>query len=213
MFNIFKGKGKGNSQRTLDSPAELQAGDIIVLKERRSLPPELQGQQLEVSAVGTYQYSSSVDKEFTLRTMDSKTYYMSVDDNDGDPILCFTLKIPRQSVLDIFDGDEFSLLWEADFPSLTVKSRPEEYSNWLTESYQQIIKNEEGYFYNRDCVEKSPSTRLDDDGEELRYHECEGVPDDNFGLSVEVWGDGETDVFLEIYTPIDVVDELWPHAE
>ena len=109
MFSYFK-KNK-DSLRTLSNPAELKIGDIVALKERRSLPPELQGQQLEVTHVGTYQYSSSIEKEFTLRSVDSTSYYMSVDDNDGDPILCFTNKIPRESVLEIFNEDEFARLW------------------------------------------------------------------------------------------------------
>ena len=211
MFSYFK-KKKG-SLRTLSNPAELKIGDIVALKERRSLPPELQGQQLEVTHVGTYQYSSSIEKEFTLRSADSTSYYMSVDDNDGDPILCFTNKIPRESVLEIFNEDEFARLWEPEFINLKVQSKPEQYASWLTDNYHQIIKDEEGYYYNHDCTEKPPSRRIDDDGEELRYHECEGAPDNNRSLIVEVFGNGETNVFLEVSTPLDVIDELWPNAD
>lgn len=211
MFSYFK-KKKG-SLRTLTNPGELKIGDIVALKERRSLPPELQGQQLEVTHVSTYQYSSSIEKEFTLRSADSTSYYMSVDDNDGDPILCFTNKIPRGSVLEIFDEDEFSQLWEPEFINLKVRSKPDQYAHWLTDSYQQIIKDEEGYYYNHDCTDKPPSRRSDDDGEEFRYHECEGAPDNDRSLIVEVFGNGETDVFLEVSTPLDVIDELWPNAD
>ncbi|MCZ6525380.1 MAG: hypothetical protein O6928_02290 [Gammaproteobacteria bacterium] len=211
MFSYFK-KKKG-SLRTLNNPGELKIGDIVVLKERRSLPPELQGQQLEVTHVGTYQYSSSIEKEFTLRSADSTSYYMSVDDNDGDPILCFTNKIPRESVLEIFNEDEFAQLWEPEFINLKVRSKPEQYTSWLTDNYHQIIKDEEGYYYNHDCTDKPPSQRIDDDGEELRYHECEGAPDNNRSLIVEVFGNGETNVFLEVSTPLDVIDELWPNAD
>ena len=211
MFSYFK-KKKG-SLRTLNNPGELKIGDIVVLKERRSLPPELQGQQLEVTHVGTYQYSSSIEKEFTLRSADSTSYYMSVDDNDGDPILCFTNKIPRESVLEIFNEDEFAQLWEPEFINLKVRYKPEQYTSWLTDSYHQIIKDEEGYYYNHDCSDKPPSRRIDDDGEELRYHECEGAPDNNRSLIVEVFGNGETNVFLVVSTPLDVIDELWPNAD
>lgn len=211
MFDFFK--RKKNSQRHLSQPAQLQVGDIVVLKERLSLPGELQGQQLEVSHVGTYQYASGVEKEFTLRTAESASYYMCVDDNDGDPILCFTIKVPRESVLEIFHEDDFSQLWEPDFADLKVQSIPEQYTDWLTDNYHQIIKDEEGYFYNRDFGDKAPSTRLDDDGEEFRYHECEGAPDDDRSLIVEVFSSGETDVFLEVSTPLDVIAELWPNAD
>ncbi len=210
MRNFFK--KKQDSPRQLNGPKDLQLGDIVVLKERRALPPELQGQQFEVSHVNTYQYASSTEKEFTLRGADSSSYNMSVDDNDGDPVLCFTIKISRDIVLDIFDEDEFAQLWEPEFPSLTVRNSPERYAAWLTEEYHQIIKDEEAYFYNRDCAENPPSRQEDDDGEEMRYHECEGAPDDDRSLIVEVYGSGETDVSLEISTPVDVIAELWPHA-
>jgi len=211
MLSYFK--KKKDPSRSLDKPEELKLGDIVVLKERLLLPAELQGQQFEVSHVSTYQYASSVEKEFTLRSADSLSYYMSVDDNDGDPVLCFTKKIPRESVLEIFDEDDFAELWESDFASLKVVSKLEQYTDWLTDNYQQIIKDEEAYYYPHDCTDKSPSRRLDDDGEELRYHECEGEPDDNRSLIVEVFGSGETNVFLEVCTPLDVIAELWPHAE
>lgn len=211
MFGFFK-KNK-NPLRDLSSPGQLRSGDIVVLKERLSLPSELQGRQLEVSHVSTYQYASGVEKEFTLRTAESTSYYMSVDDNDGDPILCFTIKVPRKLVLEIFHEDDFAQLWEADFANLKVQSVPEQYAGWLTDNYRQVIKDEEGYFYDRDCGDEAPSGRLDDDGEEFRYHECVGDPDDDRSLLVEVFSGGETDVFLEVSTPLDVIDELWPNAD
>ena len=210
MFKLFKNKDK--KLRTLTHPDELEVGDIVGLKDRRSLPKELQGQQFEVTAVGSYQYASSTEREFTLRSEDSLSYYMSVDDNDGDPILGFSIKIPRDAVLKIFDEEEFAMLWEPEFPTLSVRHTPEAYASWLTDRYHQIVKSEEAYFYNRDLGDKPPSRRMDDDGEEFRYHECEGEPEDQYGLSIEVWASGETDVSLAVYTPQDVIDELWPHA-
>ncbi len=210
MFKIFQKKNE--TLRNLTKPEELKIGDIVVLKERRSLPPELQGQQLEVSHVGTYQYASCIEKEFTLRSADSTSYYMSVNDNDGDPLLCFTIKVPRKSVLNIFDEDEFAGLWEEEFVNLEVRSKPEQYAPWLTDCYHQNIKEEEGYFYDYDCADQLRTRSTDDDGEEFRRHECEGDPSDSHSLVVEVYDDGETDVFLEISTPLDVIDELWPNG-
>ncbi len=83
--------GGNDAPRTLTDPVQLQVGDIVSFKQRRSLPDQLQGQQLEVTKVGAYQYSETeITKELTLRSEDSKTYYLSVDDNDGDPLLCFS---------------------------------------------------------------------------------------------------------------------------
>ena len=210
MFNIFN-KDKKPAFRSLAQPQELQAGDIIILKERRILPPELQGQQLEVTGVATVQYSDGAEKELTLRSVDNKTYYMGVDDNDGDPKLCFSIKIPRKTVLAIFDTDNFAELWDEGFASLEIQDKPEEIAAWLADSYQQEVKDGEGYFYDRDCGDEPPSKLQDDDGQEFHFHECSALTDDHHSLSVQIWADGETDVFLEISTPIDVIADMLPH--
>ncbi len=212
MISLFK-KGKQKVQRSLTRPEELQAGDIIVLKERRSLPLVLQGQQLEVTNVGTYQYSDGIKKELTLRSIDNKTYFLSVNENDGVPGLCFSIKIPRKVVITIFDEDEFGQLWDADYVTLHVNNKPDEYASWLSDDYKQDISEAEGYYYDRDCSDKPPSDLEDDDGEEFRYHECTSMLDNNYSLSVEVWADGDTEVFLEVTTPVDVIAEMWPHGD
>lgn len=212
MISLFK-KGKKKDQRSLTGPEDLQTGDIIVLKERRSLPLELQGLQLEVTHVGTYQYSDGMKKELTLRSVDDKTYFLSVNENDDGPGLCFSIKVSRKAVLAIFDEDEFGQLWEPDYVTLQVNNKPEKYAAWLSDDYKQDVCEAEGYYYDRDCADKPPSDLQDDDGEEFRYHECTSMQDDNYSLSVEVWADGDTEVFLEVTTPVDVIAEMWPHGD
>ncbi len=199
--------GGDNAPRTLTDPGQLQVGDIIAFKQRRSLPDVLQGQQLEVTKVGGYQYSETeITKELTLRSEDNKTYYLSIDDNDGDPLLCFSIKVPESILFTLFDEDEFSELWGEEFVTLTVKEKPEELTGWLADSYTQRMKEGEAYYYNHDCGGKVPE---DDEGEELRYHECVGDVDGRY-LSVEIWGDGDTDISLVALSPVDVIEEMWP---
>ncbi len=208
MFKKFF--GGNDAPRTLTDPVQLQVGDIVAFKQRRSLPNGLQGQQLEVTKVGGYQYAETeVTKELTLRSEDNKTYYLSVDDNDGDPLLCFSVKVPESMVLTLFDEEEFSQLWGDDFVTLMVKEKPEELASWLADSYTQRMKEGEAYYYNHDCGGKVPE---DDEGEELRYHECVGDVEGRY-LSVEVWGDGDTDVSLVAICPGDVVEEMWPSEQ
>lgn len=210
MFNFFNQDNKPEI-RSLTRPEELQTGDIVILKERRTLPPELQGQQLEVTDIGTAQYSDGTEKSVTLRSVDNKTYYMCVDQNDGDPRLSFSIKVPRKIVLTLFDEDDFAQLWDEGFARLETKTKPENIADWLADSYQQDVKDGEGYYYDRDCADESPSKHQDDDGQEFRFHECSAITDDNHALSVEVWSDGETDIFLVISTPLDVIADMLPH--
>ncbi len=209
MFKkIFGGDKSG--PRALTEPSQLQVGDIIAFKQRRSLPDELQGQQLEVTKVAGYQYSETeITKELTLRSEDSKTYYLSVDDNDGDPLLCFSIKLPEKKLFTLFDENEFSELWGEEFVTLTVKEKPAELASWLADSYTQRMKEGEAYYYNKDCGGVVPE---DDEGEELRYHECVGDVDSRY-LSVEIWGDGDTDVSLVAFCPVDVIEEMWPSEQ
>lgn len=202
--------GGNDAPRTLTDPFQLQVGDIVSFKQRRSLPDQLQGQQLEVTKVGAYQYSETeITKELTLRSEDSKTYYLSVDDNDGDPLLCFSIKLPESRVLTLFDEEEFSQLWGDDFVTFPVKEKPEELASWLADHYTQRMKEGEAYYYNHDCGGKVPE---DEEGEELRYHECVGDIESRY-LSVEVWGDGDTDVSLVAICPVDVIEEMWPSEQ
>lgn len=210
MFNLFN-QDSESKIRSLTHPEELQTGDIVILKERRTLPYELQGQQLEVTDIGTAQYSDGTEKSVTLRSVDNKTYYLCVDQNDGDPRLSFSIKVPRKTVLTLFDEDDFTQLWDEGFARLETKTKPENIADWLADSYQQDVKDGEGYYYDRDCANESPSKHQDDDGQEFRFHECSAITDDNHALSVEVWSDGETDVFLVISTPLDVIADMFPH--
>ncbi len=206
MFKKIFGSNN-DTLRSLTEPMQLRAGDIVAFKQRSSLPDELQGQQLEVTKVGGYQYSESeITKELTLRSAENRTYYLSVDENDGDPLLCFSLKLPEAMVLTIFDEGEFSELWGEEFVTLSVKEKPAELAGWIADSYTQRMKEAEAYYYAYDCGNEVPE---DDDGEELRYHECVGDQDSRH-LSVEVWDDGDTDVSLVAVCPLDVIEGMWP---
>ena len=108
----FFNRKKNTETRTLSKPDELQVGDLVTLKERSSLPAELQGSDLEVISIGTYQYDGGLEKEITLRSTENKTYYLLLDDNDGDPLLCFSIKIERGMVDSLFDLDQFSILFD-----------------------------------------------------------------------------------------------------
>jgi hypothetical protein len=213
VFKKLFGRGD-KSPRQLNGVSDLQVGDIVSLKHRNELPDPLQGADLEVTNIGTYQYESCNSTEFTLKTAENDVYFLSMEDDDGEQTLCFSIKIKRGDVLSLFDENAFGLLWDEDsFPELTVNP-VEHLSPWVAERYYQNTKGAQGYFYNEDCRAKALSEYVSDDdgGEQFQYHECEGN-DDRFGVSVEVWSDGTTDVYLQVFTRTDVIEQFHPHGE
>jgi len=208
---------KDTATRSLTKAIELEVGDIVVLNERQSLPKILRSQELEVTSVGTHQYSDGIEKELTFRSIDNKTYYMSIDDNDGDPLLCFSIKIERAEVETLFDLGQFARLFEdASYAQLEVKSIPERLKDWVGgDNYHQTLSHGEGYYFKDDLIAKGviPSSHEDESSEAFRFHECESSDNDDYGLLVEIWSSGETDVFLSVSTPLDVVAEMWPNGK
>lgn len=212
MFENLFGN-KDSSDRKLTSVNDLIVGDIVVFKERLSLPTEIQGQQFEVIKSAGYYYSDGLVKELTLRNANNDSYFLSYDDNDGDPELLLSRKVSRKQVSQLFDENDFSQLFDENkFPCLKVQNSLAELKGWINDDYQQEEKLVEAYYYDRDCSENPPNNFDDDDGEELRYHECEAA-DDNYYLTVEIWEDGTTEVSVGLCCPEDVVEGLLPKNE
>lgn len=212
----FFNRKKNTETRTLSKPDELQVGDLVTLKERSSLPAELQGSDLEVISVGTYQYDDGLEKEVTLRSTENKTYYLLVDDNDGDPLLCFSIKIERAMIESLFDLEQFSILFDDDYAQIKTQDITVLPEGWTKEGvYIQTEKDVEGYFYQDDLIVKkiTASSMQNDKCEEFRGFICELNKDENYSLSIEVWSSGETDVFLGVSVPTDVILEMWPNAK
>lgn len=208
MFKkIFSRKKDG--PRQLETVDQLQVGDIVSFKYRESLPPELREKQLEVCKVGTYEYSSGTSKELVLKDESNNVYFMSLEEDNGEQYLNLGKKIPRKQVYELFDADTFAQLWDTQWAELALQQQPEALEGWVAQHYSQSVKDQTAYYYPRDCHGENLSEA--EDGEELRYHECEG-DDDHYGLNIDTSDDGSTDVFLQVYCPTDVIAELWPHA-
>jgi len=209
MFKSLFSKNKKTTVRKLESAQDLLVGDIIKFKPRSILPPQVQGKQFEVTGVGTYQYQQQVSKELQLRDENDQIIFLAIEEEDGKLELALSLKISRQNVLRLFDEDQFSELWQEEYPTLQVQTVLPELEGWISDNYRQKEKMAEAYYYDYDCSQKLPSQFADDDGDELRYHECT-AEDESYGLSVEIWADGSTDVSLVVYTPINMIEDFWP---
>jgi len=207
MLKKLFSRNKPANERQLDCPSQLLVGDMLSLKYRDSLPQVLREQSLEVVKVATYEFASGSSKEVVLKDAHSQLYFMGIDNEDGKLSLCFARKITRQQLFAFIDEDSFAQLWSQNWPELSVENPPSELADWLSPRYQQSIKEQEAYYYDRDC--QGEDLAAAEDGEELRIHECEGS-DDHYGLGVEVSEDGSMEIFLQIYCAVDVIEQMWP---
>ena len=208
LFRARFSKGDAEGARTLESATDLAAGDLVTFKHRLALPGDVQGQTFEVSSVGAYEFEDGLYPQLTLDGAEAGRIFLSFKAGDASE-LCLSRAVPRRDVLKLFDEDAFSALWDDDFAHLQVASRLDAYDGWLADAYSQVKKWAEGYYHSRDRRGETLSQYADDDSEELRYHECEDASG-RFGMTVEVWGDGETEVTLDVNVAPDVVDALFP---
>ena len=208
LFRARFGDKSADTGRRLASATDLQQGDLLTFKHRLALPPSVQGETFEVAKVGSYEYEDGLYPQLALDGAEAGRIYLSFKADDATE-LCLARDLPRKDVLKMFGEEAFATLWDEDFVDLAVAEPLDAYDGWLADGYAQTKKWAEGYFYDRDCRGEDLSQYQDDDSEELRYHECEDASG-RFGLTVEVWGDGDTDVSLEVNCPPDVIESMWP---
>ena len=212
LKKLFKARFGGDKAspagRELATVADLQVGDLVTFKHRLALPPSVQGQTFEVARIGAYEYEDGLYPQLALEGTEAGRIYLGFKDGDASE-LCLSRDAPRQDLLRLFDEQAFGALWDEDFAEIAVAEALADYDGWLGERYAQTRKSAEGYFHDKDCRGVQLSEYQDDDADELRVHECED-PSGRFGLTVEVWGDGGTDVSLDVHCSGDVVESMWP---
>lgn len=210
LFKAVTSKEKDSGPaRVVSSPDQLNVNDIVVFKYRTELPATLREQTLTVASICGYEYESGVTKEISLKDQHGKLISMSFENEDGEETICLSLKIPREKVLTLFDEDNFSDLFDDVPVELDVQQEVPEYEGWYAPRYTQTIKNATAYFHDADPG-KEDLTKSSG-GTQLVYHECES-PDECFGVNVEVWPDGDTDVFLQVYIDGGAIGEMHPHG-
>lgn len=210
MLKEWFGKKK-ESPRQLKSVNDLIVDDYIELKPRSCLPDCLQGATLAITGLASYEYSGTIAVEFEATLTNGEVVYLSPERDDGELEICFSIKIPRKTVLTLFNENDFAQLWEDEFPTLEANLADiNGLEGWLTEAYSQSVKYGVAYYHQKDLRRQRPSQFTDDSSEELQYHECEGGEEGEYGINVEVWADGSTDVYLTVTCPAEVVQEYYP---
>lgn len=207
LKRIFK---KEETQRSLDDVKDLKKNDIIVLTDSFGLPEALRSQQFQVSAVNSYEYENNTQTEWALLGNNNIELYLTLDIDDK-VYLKFSLKIKHQDIETLFDLDDFSTIFdEPGNAFLNKKNDNSLTTGWSSEQYQQSIFSDVGFFHRKDHrIESLSSYEGKDAGEKFDLY---SLLDENQskGIDIEVWQDGDTEVFLTLYRPTSDIIDMFP---
>jgi hypothetical protein len=198
------------TQRKLTHVNQLLVGDIIVLTDSFALPQALLAQQFQVTAVNSYEYEHNTQTEWALQGTNELALFLSLEIDDTTE-LKFSLKIEHNDVETLFDLDNFSQIFDEPGQAfLNRQSDNDTTSTWSSEQYQQSIFAKVGYFHRKDHRSESLSAyEGEGSGEQLELYSLYNE-DQSRGLDVEVWQDGDTDVFLTLFRPLSDIIDMYP---
>ncbi len=201
---------KEEPQRQVKDVKELRTGDIIVLTDSFALPESLRQQQFQVTAVNSYEYEHQVDTEWVLTGTNDMELYLGLDVDDKT-YLKFALKVEHQDVESLFDLDEFSAIFDEPGEAfLTRQSDSTLSQGWTDEEYQQCLFAKVGYFHRKDHRSENLSAYEGKDaGEQFESYRLLNQ-EQSKGIELEVWQDGDTDVFLTMYRPTSDIVDMYP---
>ncbi len=204
---IFK---KEQPQRNLTSVSQLKKDDIIVLTDSFALPENLRNQQFQVSAVNTYEYEFTKQTEWALTSNNNIEIFLSLDVDDTSH-LKFSLKVAHQDIESLFDLEAFAMIFEPPGQAFLTKQQDTALTNgWSSEQYQQSVFAKVGFFHRKDHrSENISSYEGADAGEQFELYQLFDQ-DQSYGIDVEVWQDGDTDVFLNFYRPLTDIVDMFP---
>tara|TARA_R110002167_G_scaffold71950_1_gene202786 strand:+ start:39772 stop:40410 length:639 start_codon:yes stop_codon:yes gene_type:complete len=205
--NIFK---KPAQERKLNNVEALTLGDIIVLSDSFGLPTALRAQEFQVSAVNSYEFEHKNQIEWVLLGSNDIELYLTLDVDDKT-YLKFSLKIRHQDVETLFDLEQFAEIF--DEPGQAQLSRladSDNTSGWSSELYQQSSFAQVGYFHRKDYRKDALSAyEGKDSGEQFELYSLYNEDQDK-GIDIEVWQDGDTEVFLTLFKPTTDIVDMYP---
>ncbi len=199
-----------DTQRQLTSVEQLQINDIIELSDSFALPENLRAQQYQVTAVNCYEFEHKVQTEWVLKNNLNQLIYLTLDVDD-ETYLKFALKIEHEDVETLFDLDDFAEIFEEPGEAfLEKKSDSAQTHQWTSDQYQQCIFAQVGYFHRQDNRSENISNfESKDAGEQFELYQLLDQ-DESRGIDIEVWEDGDTDVFLTLYRPLTDIVDMYP---
>ncbi|KGJ89298.1 hypothetical protein [Thalassotalea sp. ND16A] len=205
-----KDSNDSNKARQLNQPQDLLSNDIIVLSDNFALPEILRQQQFQVSNINSHEFEHALITEWALTGKSNETVYLSVE-RGAQPFLKFSYRIEEQDVASLFNLDDFAQIFSEDADALLTRQQDSpRTSGWTCEQYQQTVAAQMGYFHRKDCRAIAPSEfEGEDAGEVFELYSLRGN-DDQYAIDIQIWQDGDTDVFVNIYRPVSDIKEYYP---
>jgi len=204
-----------NEPRKLSTVGDLNVNDIIVLTDSFALPENLRNQQFQVSAVNSYEFENNTQSEWVLKNNQDELLYLTLDIDD-EIYLKFSLELDEEAVETLFNLDDFALVFDQDnfedqARDLLTRQQESEHTNqWTSEQYQQCIFAQVGFFHRKDHrCENLSAYEGKDAGEQFELYQLLDK-EQSRGIDVEVWSDGDTDVFLTLYRPVSDIIDMYP---
>ncbi|MBA6230715.1 MULTISPECIES: hypothetical protein [unclassified Colwellia] len=201
---------KKEDERQVNSAEELKIKDIIVLTDSFALPESLRTQQFQVSAINCYEFESKTETEWVLQGENNLELYLTIE-KDDQTYLKFALKIQHEDIESLFDLDEFATIFDDPGQAfLERKSDSSLTSGWSSSQYQQRVFAKVGYFHRKDNRTESLSAYEGNEaGEQFELYSLLDE-EQSRGIDIEVWQDGETDLFITLYRPTSDIIDIFP---
>jgi hypothetical protein len=207
LKRLFK---KQEDERQVNSADELKIKDIIVLTDSFALPEALRTQQFQVSAINCYEFESNTQTEWVLQGENNLELYLTIE-KDDQTFLKFALKIQHEDIESLFDLDEFATVFDEPGKAfLERKSDSSLTSGWSSSQYQQQVFSKVGYFHRKDNRTESLSAyEGNESGEQFELYSLLDE-EQSRGIDIEVWQDGDTDLFITLYRPTSDIVDIFP---
>lgn len=212
LFKKWFGKEDEQSARPpLSHPKDLQKGDVI----RFAFLPqeELTNQRFEVEAITTYDFEDEMVTSFTIKGESGKTFFLSVEEESGDTSIAVSRKLNRKQIRELFDEEAFAEVFEEGAGTeVTTQAIPAGLENWIGESYTEEEDCEKGFYLEGDYREQPLPKYQDEAGEPLEYYLLMDE-EETFGIDIEVYSGGDTEVNATIYLTLSDIAEMWPREQ
>ncbi len=207
--SLFNREEEKSPSRQLEHPKDLQVNDII--KFSFTAQSGISNETFKVKVIKTYDLGDDSKKKtvFTLEGGQS-IFDLAVVNERGQDLLEISQSVLPDTVEKVFDIQQFAQIFDSDSGVNHVLERmgePDHVNGWTTALYRQETGHQ-AYLHAGDYRERVLS-RLEDGSEEFDYYLL--VSDDRqFGIQIEVFDGGRTEVKLTVYLPISKIEELWP---